>query len=75
MPNPVSVVCDEADERGGCWRPNVNMLVGFEHLAADIRRNGLRAGVRAYNGSGPDAESYADTVLARAEAVKKVLRR
>jgi hypothetical protein len=66
---------DEADARGGCWRPYVNMLVGYEHLAANIRRSGLRAGVRAYNGSGADAEEYADTVLTRAEVFKKVLGR
>jgi hypothetical protein len=66
---------DEADEQGGCWRPYVNMLVGFEHLAANIRRNGLRTGVRAYNGSGPAAEKYADTVLTRAEQFKKTLGR
>jgi hypothetical protein len=53
----------------------VNMLAGFEHLAAGIRRNGLRTGVRAYNGSGPAAEKYADTVLTRAEEFKKTLGR
>jgi hypothetical protein len=51
------------------------MVVGFEHLAANIRRSGLRTGVRAYNGAGADAEKYADTVLTRAEAFKKVLGR
>jgi hypothetical protein len=66
---------DEADARGGCWRPYVNMLVGYEHLAANIRRSGLHAGVKAYNGSGPDAGNYANTVLSRAEAFKKVLGR
>jgi hypothetical protein len=66
---------DEADERGGCWKPYVNMLVGFEHLADDIRRNGLHAGVKAYNSSGPEAESYANVVLPRAEQFKTVLGR
>lgn len=56
---------DEADERGGCWKPLPNMQVGFSHLATLIRRNGLRLGVRAYNGSGPQADAYADSVLAK----------
>jgi hypothetical protein len=56
-----------ADGRGGCWKPLVNMKVGFEALAASIRRDGLRAAVVAYNGSGVLAEHYADAVLARAD--------
>lgn len=50
----------------GCWRPLVNMRVGFGVLAENVRRDGLRAAVVAYNGSGPAAEHYADVVLARA---------
>ncbi len=57
---------DEADTAGGCWIPRFNMRVGFRHLAWNIRRYGLYAGVRAYNGSGPAAEHYARTVLDRA---------
>lgn len=57
---------DEADQQGGCWRPLPNMNVGFAHLAANIRRSGLHAGVAAYNGTGPAASRYADVVLARA---------
>ena len=56
-----------ADRAGGCWKPLVNMRVGFGALAENIRRDGLREAVRAYNGSGPAAERYADVVLARAE--------
>jgi hypothetical protein len=66
---------DEADDRGGCWKPYVNMLVGFEHLAANIRRGGMHEGVKAYNGSGSDAEKYANTVLPRADGFKQVLGR
>jgi len=66
-------VQDEADGRGGCWKPYVNMLVGFEHLAANIRRSGMHAGVKAYNGSGDAAEKYANTVVPRAETFKQVL--
>lgn len=56
---------DQADAEGGCWRPEVNLRVGFAHLAQLIRANGLRDGFRAYNGSGPAAERYADDVLRR----------
>jgi hypothetical protein len=58
---------DEADKLGGCWKPYPNMLVGFTHLASLIRRNGLRIGFRAYNGSGAKAERYADQMLAKVE--------
>ncbi len=66
---------DEADERGGCWKPYVNMLVGFEHLADNIRRAGMHEGVKAYNGSGDAAEKYANTVLPRADTFKQALGR
>jgi len=66
---------DEADEQGGCWKPYVNMLVGFQHLADNIRRSGMHAGVKAYNGSGDAAETYATTVLDRADTFKQVLGR
>ena len=66
---------DEADERGGCWKPYVNMLVGYEHLADNIRRAGMHLGVKAYNGTGSDAEKYANTVLPRADEFKQVLGR
>ena len=58
---------DRADALGGCWRPLVNMRVGFADLARNIRQDGLHAGVAAYNGSGPAAEAYADEVIMRAQ--------
>jgi hypothetical protein len=58
---------DAADRLGGCWKPLCNMRVGFSHLAEAIRRSGLRAGVAAYNGSGPAAEAYAQEVIQRAD--------
>lgn len=64
---------DEADARGGCWSPRINMEVGFVHAKASIQRNGLRTGIRAYNGSGPAAERYADQVLHRLAAWEKRL--
>jgi hypothetical protein len=35
----------------------------------------MHEGVKAYNGSGPDAEKYANTVLPRADEFKQVLGR
>ena len=64
---------DEADGLGGCWDPLTNMRVGFRLLAEKIRRNGLHAGVKAYNGSGAAAEAYAAKVIARAEDFKQQL--
>lgn len=62
---------DEADREGGCWQPRFNMRVGFRHLAFNIRRYGLHAGIAAYNGSGPAAQHYADSVLNRAAIWRK----
>lgn len=65
---------DLADSKGGCWVPLINMQVGFDALMANIRRNGLKAGVTAYNGSGPAAEEYAQTVLSRAATYARALK-
>jgi hypothetical protein len=40
------------------------MIEGFALLRTEIQRNGLRATIVAYNGSGRQAERYADVVLA-----------
>jgi hypothetical protein len=61
---------DEADREGGCWQPRFNMRVGFRHLHYNVVRYGLRAGVKAYNGSGAAADAYARSVLARARVWK-----
>jgi transposase len=47
---------DRADQLGGCFKPGPNIRVGVELLAGNIRRLGLHAGVKAYNGSGDQAE-------------------
>lgn len=65
---------DRADQLGGCWQPGPNIRVGLEFLAGNIRRMGLRAGVVAYNGSGPAAQRYGDDVLARARRWDERLR-
>src|ERR687895_578180 len=43
---------DAADREGGCWRPEVNMRVGFRHLVALISQHGEGPRGRRYNGSG-----------------------
>jgi peptidoglycan hydrolase-like protein with peptidoglycan-binding domain len=57
---------DTADREGGCWRPEVNMRVGFRHLAALIGQHGEADGARRYNGSGAAAEAYSRDLLAKA---------
>lgn len=64
---------DEATRRGGLWKPLVQMQVGFGDLAALIRRDGLRMGVAGYNGEGPAADAYAQTVIERADRIARAL--
>ena len=69
---------NEADNLGGCWKPVVNMYVGFKYLLDMIRQNGgvprgTRAGVTQYNGSGPEAVAYAQEVEARTVYYAKYL--
>lgn len=55
----------EADQAGGCWFPRANIAVGA-HLIAGLLRShpgNPHAACAAYNGSGPAAERYADSVL------------
>jgi hypothetical protein len=54
---------DRADARGGTFDFRVNCQVGFEILAEHIKANGVHDGFRAYNGSGPKAERYADDAV------------
>lgn len=57
---------DAADRRGGCHVPRHNIAQAFATLANNIElRGNVRAGVRAYNGSGPAAERYAHQVMGR----------
>lgn len=55
---------DRADARGGAWIPKHNISLAFDDLAAQIKAHGLHDGIKAYNGRGPDAERYANQVLA-----------
>ena len=56
---------DRADALGGCWVPAHNIRIGAEVIREKIAGRGgqLRAGLAAYNGNGPQAERYADTML------------
>lgn len=54
-----------ADALGGCWIPRYSADIGFSTLHQLITELGLREGFRAYNGSGPDAEDYADRAVER----------
>lgn len=60
---------DRADALGGCWVPAHNVSVGFHDLAAQIRAHGTHDGIKAYNGTGRDAEAYANHVIAVADVI------
>ena len=50
---------EEADRRGGCWNPDINIAVGFEVLARNVRSKGVWGAFKAYNG----AAAYADASM------------
>jgi hypothetical protein len=50
----------EADKLGGAHKPRYQMRVGFRILRDNIRRLGPWAGAKAYNGTGPAADAYAN---------------
>lgn len=56
---------DTADALGGCWDPLANMRSGFRGMGALMKAYGTRNGARRYNGSGPQAERYADSFMSR----------
>lgn len=59
---------DEADREGGCWKPEINIRIGFRRLAANIKAHGEADGARRYNGVGKAAEAYSADLLKRAAA-------
>jgi len=61
---------DEADKEGGCWKPQINMRVGFRRLASLMREHGDSVGARMYNGSGDAAVAYSADLLKKAAAWK-----
>lgn len=64
---------DDADKAGGCWRPEINMRIGFGHLAALVKQLGESAGARRYNGSGAAAVAYGNDLLAKARKWEAIL--
>lgn len=62
---------DRADGLGGCWKPAINMRVGFAHLASLIREHGYAVGVERYNGVG--RREYSRSVRSKAEKWHDVL--
>src|SRR5688572_13799765 len=64
---------DQADAQGGCWRPRINMRVGFLHLANLIKRYGESDGARRYNGAGSAAEAYSRDLLVKARRWDSVI--
>jgi len=59
---------DAADREGGCWRPELNMRIGFRHLLALVAAHGEADGARRYNGSGDAAVAYSRDLLAKRRA-------
>lgn len=49
---------DLADSRGGCWKPEVSTLVGFETLGAAIRATDVWHAALKYNGAAPYADDF-----------------
>lgn len=58
---------DAADREGGCWKPRINMRIGFRRLAALRKLHGKGTGIERYNGSGPAAVAYRASVLTKQE--------
>jgi hypothetical protein len=58
----------EAQRLGGCWVPQLNCDVGFHFLHGLMVDYGTEGGYRAYNGSGPAADAYAERAM-RWEAI------
>lgn len=60
-----TVYQQRADAAGGTWVVRANLKVGFAALAELMLQYG-DDGIRRYNGSGPAAEKYRDSVKAKA---------
>jgi hypothetical protein len=63
---------DRADAAGGCWKPLVNMEVGFAHLAGLIRVQGLAGGFARYNGASAYGRHAAELHTRFDQALKRV---
>jgi soluble lytic murein transglycosylase-like protein len=56
---------DQADKLGGCWKPKHNIRVAAGLIGSLLRAHpgNEHAAIARYNGTGPAAEHYADSVL------------
>jgi hypothetical protein len=64
-----------AEAKGGGWKPDAQLDVGFEVLAGHIRAMGKRRGIGAYNGGrGNPQLDYADAVLALETKWRRIIR-
>jgi len=56
---------DEADRRGGCWRPEVNIAYGFEILAGYVKSGSVRDAFSRYNTGRPGDTAYGRDAMVR----------
>ncbi|MGH3875066.1 MAG: hypothetical protein ACRDSR_26815 [Pseudonocardiaceae bacterium] len=56
---------DRADEYGGCWRPEINIRVGFEILAGHVSSGSVRDAFSYYNTGKPGDGPYARDAMRR----------
>ncbi|SHG23428.1 hypothetical protein [Streptoalloteichus hindustanus] len=56
---------DRADQLGGCWRPDINIRVGFEILADYVRTSGVRDAFSRYNTGKPGDTPYARDAMSK----------
>ncbi|RJQ82039.1 hypothetical protein D5S17_03725 [Pseudonocardiaceae bacterium YIM PH 21723] len=54
---------DLADELGGCWRPEINIRVGFEMLAGYLREGSVQDAFSRYNTGQPGDSPYAKDAM------------
>jgi soluble lytic murein transglycosylase-like protein len=56
---------EQADKLGGCWKPKHNIRVAAQIIASLLRAHpgNEHAAIARYNGTGPAAQAYADSVL------------
>ena len=64
---------DVADALGGAWKPANNIRVGMWQLSRLIDQYGTREGIARYNGSGPKADAYAESVLKKQKRWHNIL--
>ena len=65
---------DMADERGGCWRLDINVRVGLEQFIGHLRRTGsVRDSFSLYNTGKPGPSAYADKALALLPSWQRII--